>query len=44
MAGDAVTEFSASAKNQLGSWDTRFDTEYAAWLASQPSPFAGAAR
>jgi len=44
MAGDAVTEFSASAKTQLGSWDTRFDTEYAAWLASQLSPSAGAAR
>lgn len=36
MAGDSVTEFSAEAKAQLGSWDTRFDDEYSAWAASQP--------
>ncbi len=35
-AGDTVTEFSAAAKVQLGSWDTRFDDDYAAWLAKQP--------
>ena len=36
-SGDTVTEFSPAAKAQLGSWDTRFDSEYAAWLATQPS-------
>jgi hypothetical protein len=40
-SGDSVTEFSPVAKAQLGSWDTRFDADYAAWLASQPMP-AGA--
>lgn len=38
MAGDTVTEFSPAAKNQLGSWDTRFDDDYAAWLAALPPP------
>jgi hypothetical protein len=38
MAGDSVTEFSPAAKAQLGSWDTRFDDDYAAWLASLPPP------
>ena len=33
---DAVTEFTAAAKAQLGSWDKRFDNDYAAWLASLP--------
>lgn len=36
MDGGTVTEFSPAAKAQLGRWDTRFDDEYAAWLASQP--------
>lgn len=36
MAGDAVTEFSPAAKAQLGSWDTRFDDDFAAWLATRP--------
>lgn len=44
MAGDAVTDFSPSAKAQLGGWDKRFDTEYAAWLASAPSTPADATR
>ena len=35
--GDAVTEFSPGAKTQLASWDTRFDDDYAAWLASRSS-------
>ncbi len=34
--GDAVTEFSDAAKAALGTWDTRFDDDYARWLASQP--------
>jgi hypothetical protein len=38
--GGTVTEFSAAAKAQLGQWDTRFDDEYAAWLAAQPQPAA----
>lgn len=38
MGGDTVTEFSATAKAQLGSWDTRFDDDYAAWLAALPPP------
>lgn len=38
MGGDSVTEFTPAAKAQLGTWDTRFDDDYAAWLASQPPP------
>lgn len=34
--GDTVTEFSPAAKAMLGTWDTRFDVEFAAWLASRP--------
>ena len=37
VSGDSVTEFSPTAKAQLGSWDTRFDTDFAAWLATQPT-------
>jgi hypothetical protein len=41
MTGDTVTEFSAAAKAQLGTWDTRFDADYAAWVATQtPQPAA----
>lgn len=36
MDGEAVTEFSPTAKAQLGAWDHRFEDDYAAWLASQP--------
>lgn len=36
MAGDTVTEFSPAAKAQFSSWDTRFDDDYAAWLAALP--------
>ena len=38
LAGDTVTEFTPAAKAVLGSWDTRFDDDYAAWLALQPPP------
>ena len=38
MSGDTVTDFSPSAKAQLGTWDSRFDDDYAAWLASLPPP------
>jgi len=36
LDGDSVTEFSPAAKVQLGSWDQRFDDEFAAWLANRP--------
>jgi hypothetical protein len=35
--GDSVTDFSPGAKARLGVWDTRFDDEFAAWLARRPS-------
>lgn len=38
MDGKTVTEFSLAAKAQLGRWDTQFDDDYAAWLATQPPP------
>ena len=38
FAGDTVTEFLPPAKARLGTWDTRFDDDYAAWLAVQPPP------
>jgi hypothetical protein len=38
LAGDSVTEFSATAKARMSTWDTRFDDDYARWLASQPPP------
>lgn len=38
MDGDSVTEFSPYAKEQLGTWDARFDDDYAAWLDLQPPP------
>ena len=38
FGGDTVTEFTPAAKAQLGTWDTRFDDDYARWLASQPPP------
>jgi hypothetical protein len=38
FGGDSVTEFSPVAKTQLGTWDTRFDDDYAKWMASLPSP------
>jgi hypothetical protein len=37
FGGNSVTEFSPAAKTQLGTWDTRFDDDYAAWLAALPS-------
>ncbi|MGE0099030.1 MAG: hypothetical protein AB7S86_11865 [Hydrogenophaga sp.] len=43
MSGDTVTDFSPAAKAQLGSWDTRFDDEHAAWKAAlPPAPTADA--
>lgn len=34
--GGTVTDFSPAAKAQLGTWDPKFDDDYAAWLASLP--------
>jgi hypothetical protein len=36
LAGGSVTEYTPTAKAQLGTWDTKFDDEYASWLAAQP--------
>lgn len=36
--GQTVTEYTASAKASLGTWETKFDDDYAAWLAMQPPP------
>ena len=38
MGGDTVTEFTAAAKLQLGTWDSQFDDDHARWLASLPPP------
>lgn len=38
-SGASVTEYTAAARAQLGTWDPRFDDDYAAWLQTQaPSP------
>jgi hypothetical protein len=36
--GQTVTDFSASAKARMGSLDTKYDDDYAAWVASLPPP------
>lgn len=36
LTGDSVTEYLPPAKAQLGTWNTRFDQDYEAWLAAQP--------
>lgn len=38
LGGGSVTEFSAAAKQQVGSWDRQFEDDYARWLAAQPPP------
>lgn len=35
MGGDTVTDFSPVAKSQLGTWDTWYDDDRAAWLRSR---------
>jgi len=35
--GDTVTAFTPTAKTQLGTWDSKFDDDYATWLASMPT-------
>lgn len=37
-SGDSVTEFTPAARSRLGAWDSRFEDDYAAWLAAQPPP------
>ena len=37
LDGSSVTEFTATAKKGMQSWDSKFDDDYAAWLAAQPS-------
>jgi hypothetical protein len=39
--GETVTEYTAKAKAGLGTWETKFDDDYAAWLAMQPPPCPG---
>jgi hypothetical protein len=34
--GDSVTEFSLAAKQMFGTWDSRFEDDYASWLAAHP--------
>jgi hypothetical protein len=36
VSGDSVTEYLPAAKASLGTWDTRFDDDYSAWLAARP--------
>ncbi len=36
--GGSVTEYTPAAKAQLGTWDPKFDDDYAIWLASLPPP------
>lgn len=38
LYSDPVTEFSDVAKAQLGTWDGRFDADYAVWQAAQNQP------
>ena len=35
LSGETVTEFTPAAKAALATWNTRFDDDYAAWLAAQ---------
>lgn len=36
IGGRTVTDFSPAAKARMGSWNTKFDDDFAAWAASQP--------
>lgn len=40
MGGHTVTDFSPAAKLRMGSWDTKFDDDFAAWSALQAVPAA----
>ena len=37
MSNGTVTEYSAAAKAQFGTWDTKFEDDYAVWAASHPA-------
>jgi hypothetical protein len=37
FSGESVTEYFPAAKTSLGTWESRFDDDYSAWLAAQPS-------
>ena len=36
LLGDSVTEFTPTAKAGMRDWNTRFDDDYARWVATQP--------
>ena len=38
MSGETVTEYTPAAKAGFGTWDTRFDDDYATWAASLRPP------
>jgi hypothetical protein len=38
LGGDTATDFGLAARGQLGSWDSRFDDDLAAWRAVTPTP------
>jgi hypothetical protein len=38
FSGETVTEYAPAAKAALGSFDTRYDDDYAAWLATPAPP------
>lgn len=38
FSGETVTEYTPAAKTGLGTWETKFDDDYAAWLGMQPPP------
>ena len=38
MGGQTVTDFSPAAKARMGTWNTKYDDDYAAWSAAQAAP------
>lgn len=38
MGGQTVTDFSAAAKARMGTWNSKYDDDYAAWSAAQVAP------
>ena len=38
MNGGTVTEYTPAAKAALGTWDSHFDDDHAAWAATLPPP------
>ena len=35
FGGVTSTDFTLAAKSRLGTWNTRFDDDYSAWMAAQ---------